>query len=219
MNKSLYINNEIKPLTLNSTISKVKKRFKKLIVTHLPIVENDLLIGMINESDIHGNLDGEKTLESIRYIFQNFSTQKDTNWLHLLKIFSNNESNILPILNEHNQYVGYYELSEVLNQFNQTSFLIENGTILMVSIKQSDYSMSKITQIVESNNAKLYGCFIHSFSEYKVTVTLKMESININEIIQTFRRFNFTIENKIKEDAYLDELKNRSNYLVKYLNI
>jgi len=42
---------------------------------------------------------------------------------------------------------------------------------------------------------------------------------NGNKIIQTFRRYNYTVLSKHVEDAYLEDLKDRSNYLQKYLNI
>ena len=41
----------------------------------------------------------------------------------------------------------------------------------------------------------------------------------INEIIQTFRRYNYEIISEHQEDAYIENLKERSDYLDKYLNI
>jgi signal-transduction protein with cAMP-binding, CBS, and nucleotidyltransferase domain len=219
MSSTIFLNNEIIPLNLNSTIAKAKEQFKKQIVTHLPIVKNNTLIGLIEESDIHGSLDYEQELHSVSYLFQNFSTQENTNWLNLLKIFSDNATNILPVLDINHKYLGYYELSDVLDLFNQTTFLNENGTILIVSIKKQDYSMNKIAQIVESNNTKLLGCFISNQDTNNIETTLKIENKNINEIIQTFRRYEYIIKNEIKEDSYLEELKNRSNYFKKYLSI
>ncbi|MES2486331.1 MAG: acetoin utilization protein acuB, partial [Bacteroidota bacterium] len=41
----------------------------------------------------------------------------------------------------------------------------------------------------------------------------------LSEIIQTFRRYNYDIITEHQEDAYLNTLKDRSDYLDKYLNI
>jgi serine phosphatase RsbU (regulator of sigma subunit) len=41
----------------------------------------------------------------------------------------------------------------------------------------------------------------------------------LNEIIQTFRRYNYEIISDHQEDSYLLNLKERSDYLDKYLNI
>ena len=41
----------------------------------------------------------------------------------------------------------------------------------------------------------------------------------MNAIVQTFRRYGYTIISEHEEDKFLEDLKDRSNYLDKYLNI
>jgi hypothetical protein len=82
-----------------------------------------------------------------------------------------------------------------------------------------DYSMSQITQIVESNNGKLLGLFISESSIDSIEITLKITLGAMNEIIQTFRRYNYEIISEHQEDNYINNLKERSDYLDKYLNI
>jgi hypothetical protein len=79
--------------------------------------------------------------------------------------------------------------------------------------------MSQITQIVESNNGKLLGLFISESSIDSVEITLKITLGAMNEIIQTFRRYNYEIISEHQEDNYINNLKERSDYLDKYLNI
>ena len=79
--------------------------------------------------------------------------------------------------------------------------------------------MSQITQIIESNNGKLLGLFISEADVESVEVTLKITLGAMNEIIQTFRRYNYEIISEHQEDNYINNLKERSDYLDKYLNI
>src|SRR5690554_7296784 len=81
-----------------------------------------------------------------------------------------------------------------------------------------DYSISEIAQIVETNNSKLLGIFLSDLKNDRAQITLKASSGNINEIIQTFRRFGYDIISEHNQDIYLNELKDRSAYLDKYLN-
>ena len=83
----------------------------------------------------------------------------------------------------------------------------------------SDYSFSEISQIVESNDAKLLGAFVSSIENDIVQITLKINNSTFSEIIQTFRRYKYNIISAHEEDNYLESLKDRSNYLNKYLNI
>ena len=79
--------------------------------------------------------------------------------------------------------------------------------------------MSQIAQIVETNNGKILGLFISESNADFIQVTIKISLGGMNEIIQTFRRFNYEIISEHQEDSYLNNLKERSEYLTKYLNI
>jgi hypothetical protein len=72
---------------------------------------------------------------------------------------------------------------------------------------------------VESNNGKLLGLFVSSSDVETIEVTLKINIGPINEIIQTFRRYDYEIISEHHEDNYINTLKERSDYLDKYLNI
>ena len=125
----------------------------------------------------------------------------------------------MPILDTNNKYLGYYELNDIIHLFNETPFLAEPGGILIVEKGINDYSFSEISQIVESNDAKLLGAFISKMDGDLVRITLKIANSSLNEIIQTFRRYSYIIVSGHEEDAYIESLKDRSQYLDKYLNM
>jgi hypothetical protein len=79
--------------------------------------------------------------------------------------------------------------------------------------------MSQIAQIIESNNSKILGSIITYSDEFIVQITLKIVSGNMNEVIQSFRRFNYQIISKHQDDSYMEKLSERSAYLDKYLSI
>jgi Mg/Co/Ni transporter MgtE len=126
---------------------------------------------------------------------------------------------VVPVLDENNLYVGYYELDDIIKFFHETPFLKEPGGIIVVQKAIIDYSMSQIAQIVESNNGRLLGLFVSEASSDLVQVTIKISLGAMNDIIQTFRRYNYEIISEHQEDAYITNLKERSDYLDKYLNM
>ena len=82
-----------------------------------------------------------------------------------------------------------------------------------------DYSFSEVSQIVESNNSKLLGAFITDNQNDVVQLTMKIASGNLNDIIQSFRRYNYSILFGNNDDQFLEDLRQRSDYLDKYLNV
>jgi hypothetical protein len=115
--------------------------------------------------------------------------------------------------------LGYYELGDIMNLFNNTPFLSEAGGIIVVEKGIRDYSFSEICQIVESNDAKLLGVFVSKIENDKLQATIKIGHTGMNAIVQTFRRYDYTVVSNHEEDKFLDDLKKRSGYLDKYLNI
>ncbi|GGG90920.1 hypothetical protein GCM10011416_04310 [Polaribacter pacificus] len=217
MNISEYILKDFKPLTLQCTVEQAQHLCEDLPITHIPIVEQDRLIGCFAQSDIQSIENRKQTLSEVRDLFYYFAIDSSASILELLKIFADNDANIIPVLEEQT-YQGYYELSDILDVFASSPFLATDGFDLVVQKNNKELMMSEISQIVEANNALLLGCFISKKDVDNTQVTMKISSQEINEIIQTFRRYNYTVVTKHKDDSYLEELKNRADYLQKYLN-
>ena len=214
-----YITKDIKALDASDKVSKAKKLFKELTYTHLPVVDKGFLLGLVADTDIQTIEDENKLIKDFSFVFHLFFADKKTNWFELLKIFALNDTNIIPVLDMNQKYLGYYELADILHIFNSTPFLNDTGAILVVSKGMNDYSFSEISQIVESNNATLLGAFISNIHDDIVEITVKLSDHDLNNTIQTFRRYDYSINTGFHVDEYLDTLKERSEYLQKYLNI
>lgn len=219
MEMTPYILKEFKAFTTHTKIAEVKLLFNETTYSHFPIVEDGLLLGLISEIDIRGIFEDEKELGNFQYLFQLFCSEENNNLLEILKIFAANESNLIPVINEKKAYLGYCDLIDILHVYNNTPFLKNEGTVLGIEKNVSDYSFSEICQIVESNNGDVLGIFISETSPTSIKIIIKFYALDVNEIIQSFRRYNYKVLSKHKEDFYLEDLKERSSYLQKYLNI
>ena len=213
-----YITTDFKAIDSQDSIAAVNDFFTESNFSHFPVLENGVFIGNISAEDT-ATFDEDKKVIDFKYTLEHFFTRSDEIWLEVLTVFAKNHANLVPVLNNENHYVGYYEIEDILTFFHQTTFLKEQGSIIKVRKGLVDYSMSQITQIVESNNAKLLGLFISDSDNDTVEVTLKITTGAINEIIQTFRRYNYEITSEHYEDDYINNLKERSDYLDRYLNM
>ena len=153
------------------------------------------------------------------HLLNSFFADEKATVLELLKIFADNDTNIVPVLNEDKNYIGYYDLRDVLDVFSTSPFMIEESETLVIEKLENDYSMSQVVQIIESNGGKLLGLYISEKNTDIIQVTIKVISNEINEIMQTFRRYGYKIISMHENDIYLEDLKNRSEYLQKYLDM
>jgi len=219
METAPFILNEYKAFTLSTKVSEAKLFFNETTFCCFPIINNNELVGIISENDIQGIDENDKTIEDYKYLFSFFFIEKSNNLIEIIKVFASNETNIIPVVNNKKEYIGYYDLIEILHIYNETPFLSNEGTVLLLEKEIRDYSFSELSQIIESNNGKLLGVFISETNATTVKLTLKFSSQDVNEIIQSFRRYNYKVLSNHEEDFYLEELKDRTNYLKKYLNI
>jgi len=213
-----YITNDYKAIDSQETIADVQNFFEEVPFSHFSVVNEGIYIGCIASDDLE-TFDYDKKVDDYKYTLEGFFARKNMIWLDVLEVFAKNHSNIVPVLGEDNSYLGYYELEDIVKFFHDTPFIREQGAVIVVEKNTVDYSMGQITQIVESNNGKLLGLFISDATSEKIQVTIKIAMGSTNDIIQTFRRYNYDIISEHQEDNYINNLRERSEYLDKYLNI
>ncbi|WP_422350285.1 CBS domain-containing protein [Flagellimonas sp.] len=210
--------NSVPVFEVSETLADVIRFFEETTFSHVAVSENGIYIGSLSENDL-ACFEADKTIEDFRIDLEFFSVTKETLWLDVLEMFSRNQANILPVLDDNQVIIGYYDLEDVVADFIDTPFFKEPGGILVVATGIKDYSFSEIAQIVEGNNARLLGAFITDSQNDVVQITLKIGTLNLNEVAQTFRRYNYTIVFGNSDDQFLEDLKQRSDYLEKYLNV
>lgn len=214
-----YIQNDLEVLTPESLVNKAQEIFETLPITHLPIIKNEELIGSISESDLQTIDEKSSKISEYSHLIDFFFTDKSITLLKTIKLFSENDTNIMPVLNDKKKYIGYYELHDILELFCSNSSLFSDGVIFVIEKNKKDFSMSEVSQIVESNNATILAFYISNQTSDAIQATVKINSEDINEVIQTFRRYNYNLISEHKDDFYLQDLKDRSDYLQKYLDM
>ena len=213
-----YILNDVAIRHFSDKIGDLQNDFNQLTYSHLPVENNGIYMGCISENDIRC-FEAEKSIEDYQYALEGFFVRNSDYWLDILESFAQNNSNILPVLDSDNEYLGYVELNEIMGIFNETPFLNEAGNIIVVEKGFKDYSLSEISQIIESSNVHLLGLFVSKIENDLAQITIKINPSGINEVIQSLRRYGYNIVSQHQEDALDKNLRDRSKYLDKYLNI
>ena len=213
-----HIINTLPVFGIHDTLEEVIQFFKYTTYSHVAITDENIFVGVLAENDLEC-FEADRHIEDYRYQMESFSAQEDTSWLDVLELFARNEANLIPILSKERRVLGYYDLNDIVGIFIDTPFFTEPGAVLVIARPEKDYSFSEIAQIVESNNTKLLGAFITDARNEVIQVTIKIGSANFNEVVQTFRRYKYNILFGNKEDQFLEDLKERSDYLDKFLNV
>ena len=117
-----YINNDVSLPTLQDGMEAVFNYFEKNTYTHMPLVRGNELLGNIAETDVQGQgYHKNAGIENYLYATEFFFVRETANWVTVLETFSKNETNIMPVLDEHDNYLGYYDLVDVMILFQENS--------------------------------------------------------------------------------------------------
>jgi len=213
-----HIITNIPVVDIEDSLDTLLEFFEESNYSHIAVTEQGRFLGVFSENDVE-MVDPKVKIEDYRCDLETFFVRKDTNWLDVLEAFARNEANLLPVLGAEEEVLGYYDLTDIATVFIDTPFFTDPGNILVVATGIKDYSFSEIAQIIESNNAKLIGAFITEIQNDVVQITIKISTDSFNEVVQTFRRYNYHILFGTSDDQFLEGLKQRSDYLEKYLNV
>ena len=87
-------------------------------------------------------------------------------------------------------------------------------------MSRSDYSMSEIAQIVESNDARILSSYIMTSPDStNIELTLKLNKIELDRIIRTFERYDYIIKASFQKSNENDDMQFRYDSLMNYLNL
>lgn len=217
---SRLINEDILPLDLNDSFEEALGRMNDYKVNHFPVTDNGKFIGVIAEKDID-NVEN-KNLELCKEClhFDNYYVSENQYVFDVLKLASNQKLTMIPVVDDSGKYVGSITQGDMLSFFARSMSVDSPGGVFVLEVSEVDYSLTEIANIVETNNAKVLSSYIVSpVNSTKINVIVKVSSIDLGAIMQTFERYSYKILASFQESVDYDELKENYDSLINYLNI
>ena len=189
-------------------------------VKHLPIVNQRDFLGLISDADIYDLNDPDTPVGNHNLSLTKPYVTEDQHIYEVIELLSRLELTLVPVLNQEKQYLGVITQEELTQQFANLSAMQQPGGIIELEMNENDYSLSEISQIVESNNARILSLYVASNGErQRLRVTLKINLTDLTSVIATFNRYNYTVVSSHMNDDDLDEFyQERFDVFLKYLN-
>jgi hypothetical protein len=128
---------------------------------------------------------------------------------------------VVPVVDDENHLRGVITYNEMIKGIASFSSIDQPGGMIILKVLSRDYSMSRISQIVESNDARLLSMHISSNPDStSLEITLKVNTTDLTSIIKTFERYSYEVTTWVTDDDELDRFyTDRYNLLMKYLNM
>ena len=219
MNRAInLISKSLPSLNRGDSAMHVLNLMDELRVNDLPVVENGIYTGLANESDFlnaevyQGEIQAELDL-------LNVSVLPDSHVLDVLKVVSENDITVVPVVDEGNNYLGSITSADLLDHLAEMLGVMREGGIIVLQVFERDHSIQQIARIIEENNAKILSLSVVPAAEGNLEMHIKVDLPDLNPILQSLERFNYTVLSKFQASQFDDELKDRYNELMRYLNM
>ena len=214
------ISDEIPPLKTSDTGLMAINWMDEFKVSHLPIVKKHEYLGLLSDTDVLDlNITDQEIGKCKLSLIRPFVSESQHIY-EVIKLISSMKLTVLPVLNEHQQYIGLIPAKAILEQFAILAATREPGGIIVLEMNVHDYSLTQIAQIVEGNDGKVLSCYVNSLADStKIEVTLKLNKEDLSAILQTFYRYNYNVKASFHQSEFSDDMKNRFDSFMNYINI
>ena len=211
----------VPPLRLTDTGQKALNWMEIFRISHLPVVDGKRLVGLISDKIIYDLNIIDKPVGD--YSDHLLSPHVHTNQ-HIYEVFTailGLKLTVVPVLDLYDQYCGVITVFDLAQKFADLVAVHEPGGVIVLELNSIDYSLSQIAQIVEGNDARILSFYISPEVESKrMTVTLKINVVDLSAIIQTFVRYDYNIVAVYMDDSVINEMyDDRLDQLMKFMNI
>jgi hypothetical protein len=174
---------------------------------------------MISDTAVYEIDNHEAPLREMKDHLQQAYVVQDQHVYDLVKAAADFQLSAVPIVDGSGNYVGVVSIYCLVRELAKISAINDSGAIIVLEVPQKDYSLSEISQIVESNDALIMSANVTSTPDStKLDVTLKINLNNIEGIIQAFGRYEYVVSASYHQAGYGDMMRDRYDELMRYLN-
>ena len=214
------ISEYIVPLKTSDSALTALSLMEEFKVKHLPIVNDKTFLGLISEDDIYAYNHFEEAIGAHPLTKPQIAITKNQHIYDVLTAFHSDSLSLLPVIDAENKYLGSIHSWVLVSRLAEITGVINPGGIIVLEMNIHDYSLSQIAQIVESNNSKLINLYVRNHVDStRIEVTLKLNTLDIETVLQTFNRYNYQVRAFYSEENLETKLRENYDALMNYLNL
>lgn len=214
------ITDEIPPLKVTDTVEMALDWMEQFKVSHLPVVKDRELIGLISENDLMDYEHPEEVINTSKLHFLRPIIYHYQHTYDLVKLMGSLDLTLVPVLDENDKYKGCITLKGLVHNLSSMTAVQNSGGVIVLEMNIHDYSVTQIGNIVEGNDTKLLSLHVSSVPDStKIEVTIKVNREDLSSLLQTFNRYNYTVKAAFQNGDYSRNLKDKLDEFLHFLNI
>ena len=212
----------IPPLKGSDTTAKAARWLEEFHVNQLPVLVGRRYRGLITENDLADYENPDTQLAELPLGYADAYVQHDQHFYRIMELAIENKIQLVPVLDAQQDYAGVVTVNDALAAFGPVPGPTGQGSILVLSMEERDYSLSQISRYVEENNAKILSAHVvaDEHDPYRIRLTLRLDTDNLARITATLERFGYLVSAQFSgTSAVSEDEQERYDALLRYLSV
>lgn len=213
------ISNDILPLNQTDNCAQAMSMMSVYRIKDLPVVNNGMLLGMVSE-DIVSTVDPDTLIGEVQLNKTYLYVEESDHVFEVLSRLAQNNITVVPVVGDEDEFLGLISQEDLIKYYANTFSFKEPGSIVVIETTKAGYSLSEVSRIIELENSVIISSFITSSEDTEnILLTIKVNQQEISNIISALERYDYKVSASFVEDEYADDLKDRYDLLMNYLNV
>ena len=177
-------------------------------------------VGIISLNDI-SVLPQDATLKHAASRHHPVSISSDSHMWEALRSLNQNETCILPVINNKHKYIGAISIWDISQRLHEIFPINNGGAILQLEMPYQSYSLSELAQILEGTNTKITMLNVFpTENNSQVYLVFCIDKNDASESIHALERHGYVVDSWFMNKGKIDNLmEERYSAFMKYINI
>jgi predicted transcriptional regulator len=187
--------------------------------SNLPVVDSGEYKGVLFKNQLEGHEEDGLKLSELESEFKPISVLVETRMVSALKKMVTMGIANLPVIDHTSEMVGVLTSGNLWGEFAKRSSLLGDGSWIIISMPQKDYSLSKLAHLVESHRLMIVMHFVQFYQGTDaIDVHLKVNRENVNELIQSIQRYGYKVTGVIQPKKFVDDWEDKFEELMRFFS-
>lgn len=190
-------------------------------VSHLPVVDGESYLGMVSDKFIYDLNLVDEPIGKEAERFDTTHVHEDQHIFEVALLMYKLKLSVIAVLSAEHEYIGAITLYDLSRRFARYFSLQEMGGIVVLEVNETDYSLSQISQIIESNDTKILSFFMNRLpGTHTLELVLKLDKEDLSPVLQALMRYDYNVKNVFLDHSMLNDLyQDRYDQFMKFMNI
>jgi len=205
------------PPRLENTAINILAAMEELKVSEIPIVNsNNQFLGLIEEKTILNMESLQESLHFMKNQLKNIFILSEANLFQSIRTFNEHKLSLLPVIDAEKSYLGYIQPADIIAEIGSVNY--DTTTTITIVVEKKDYNLHEISRLVQENKGAIMS-FFSQIKQEKLHLTILINCANSKSIIHALKRYDYQIIEQFSTQLKTDNLDDRFESFIKYLNI